>query len=196
MLDGLFRSPVNLILDTWAGRVRQGGMRANTLTLIAFLLGLIGCVAGAMQIYPLALLLILLNRFLTGLAGAVARQDGITALGSYLDILCDFVFFGSFVFFISLGASDTAIGASAFVLLSYLAMVTAYLGQTTFTARANILDTPRGGLVEKTEMTLFLVISCLYPPAFAAFAILFGLMCLTTAALRMASAVRSMKASD
>jgi phosphatidylserine synthase len=192
MIDGLFRQPVNTLMDKWAQRVLQGGLSANKLTLFAFALGLTGCFAAAMQVYPLALLLILINRFLDGLAGAVARRSDVTALGSYLDLLCDFVVFGAFVFLFTLGERGTSL-AAAFLLFSYMAMMVAYLAQTTFMTRENPLQTPRGGLVENGEMIVFMVACCLYPPGFAAFAVLFGLMCFTTTVLRVAAAVRTLK---
>ena len=47
----------------------------------------------AAQAYGVALLLILLNRVMDGLDGAVARHAGATDFGGYLDIVCDFLFY-------------------------------------------------------------------------------------------------------
>ncbi len=192
MLDTIFRASADTIMDKWATRVMQGGLSADKLTLFSLLLGLVAAFAASMQIYPLALLLILLHRFLSALGGAVARQAGITPLGSYLDIVSEFIVCGSFVFLFTLGALGTSL-AAAFLLLSYLVMAAAWLAQSVFMAREDRLAVPRGGLVEKSEMTVFMVVCCAYPPAFAAFAALFGLLCFTTAAMRIGSAVRVLK---
>lgn len=192
MLDTIFRASAGTIMDRWASRVMQGGLSVNKLTLFSLLLGLIAAFAASMQIYPLALLLILLHRFLSALGGAVARQAGITPLGSYLDIVSEFIVCGSFAFLFTLGALGTSLAAT-FLLLSYLVMAVVWLAQPVFMARDDRLAMPRGGLVEKGEMTVFMVVCCAYPPAFAAFAALFGLLCFTTAVLRVASAVRILK---
>ena len=50
------------------------------------------------QAYLLALVVILFNRFLDGLDGAIARRDGISDFGGFLDICCDFIFYSAVVF--------------------------------------------------------------------------------------------------
>lgn len=192
MLDGLIRKNAGPVLDRWAGRILQSGLTANKLTLIGCLFGFIACFCAAMQVYLLALLLILLNRLMAAMAGSVARITAITALGSYLDLVCDFFVFGAFAFFFSLGFTNTSL-AAAFLIFSYLVMIVAYLGQTTFAARADILDLPQGGLVEKTEMTVFMLLCCLMPPLFAAFAPLFALLCWTAAVWRILTTIRLLK---
>lgn len=194
MLDGFIRKQIDPVMNQWAAKVLQGGLSANGLTIIAFILGFIACFAAGMQIYPLALMLIILNRFLAGLAGTVARATGITALGSYLDVVCDFSIFAAFAFFFSLGLMKMAFLTAAILIFAYMMMAVAYLGQATFTARANVLDAPKGGLVENTEITIFMIACCAYPPGFPAIAALFALLCWVTALIRIATAVRLLKA--
>lgn len=192
MLDGLLRPHIEPVLNSWAGRVVAGGLTPNKLTLIGFGFGIAAGFAVAMQIYLLGLLLILLNRFFDGLAGAAAKSNGITPLGSYLDIICDFLVMASFVFLFSLGVSSSSL-AAAFVIFSYLSMAVAYLAFTTFWTRDNLLATPRGGLVENTEVILFMIVCCIYPAGFPAVGAIFGLLCFTTAAMRVATSIPKLR---
>ena len=53
------------------------------------------------NLYSAAIAVILVNRFSDGLDGAVARKRGLTSLGGYLDITCDFIFYSiRFEFFV------------------------------------------------------------------------------------------------
>jgi phosphatidylglycerophosphate synthase len=182
MLDNLLRTKLSPRLEPWTGRILQGGLTANRLTLIAFALGLAASFAAGMQVYALAFVLILLNRFLAGMAGAVARQVGETRLGGYLSGMLDILFFGIFVFLFSLGASNTAL-AAAFLLLTYLAM--ACVGASE--------EKRIEGLVGKTEITLFMLLCCVFPGAFAALAAMFGLVCIVAAMLRVFAAVKMLR---
>lgn len=189
MLDGLLREKARAILDPIAARTTQGGLSANTLTLSGFVIGIAACFAAAMQLYPMALVLILLNRFFKGLAGAAARATMITPRGCYLDLVCDFLLFGGFVFFFALGDFDHLM-ASAFLLFAYLAMFVAWAGQAVFDSRRIAPAMPEGGLVGQGEMTVFMVLCCALPAFFSAFAALFGLACFTGATIRITQSVK------
>lgn len=193
MFDAALRPTANAFLDKFSGRVQQSGLNANKLTLIGFLFGLVGCFAAAMQIYPLAFLLIILNRLMDGLAASVARQIGVTRLGSYLDMLCDIVFYAAFVFFFSMGQLD-GVFAATLLIFAYTVMFACYLLQPVFAPRDDTLVTPRGGLIENAEIVLFMLLCCALPAMFAPFATVFALLCLTTAVLRVAAAVRALNA--
>ncbi len=191
MLDAILKPHLLPHLDKAAEKAAQGGLSANKLTLIAFAIGLTGCFFAAMQIYMLGLIFILLNRALNGIAGALARRAGPTDLGIMLDTLCDFIFFASFVFFFTLSAEGTSL-AAAFLLFSYLVMGMTYLSHAAAGAtRGN--PRPRGGIIENAEMTAFMILCCVYPAGFAAFAALFGLICLASAVLRFAAALKTLR---
>lgn len=189
MLDGLLREKTHAFFDPLAARTVQGGMTANTLTLSGFVIGLAACFAAAVQFYPMALVLILLNRFFKGLASAAARATAITPRGCYLDLVCDFVIFGGFAFFFALGDFNHLM-ASAFLLFAYLAMLAAWAGQALFDRERTAPATPAGGLVGQAEVTIFMVLCCVLPAFFSAFAAVLGLACFTAAALRIAQSVR------
>jgi phosphatidylglycerophosphate synthase len=190
MIDTLARLHILPIMDRMAAKVIQSGLSANKLTVIAFMIGMAGCFAVAMQAYPFGLVLLLLNRFIDGIAGAVARQSGITEFGTILDTLCDYLIFAGFAFFFSLSAMETIL-ASTFLIFSYLAMGMAYMAHAWILARKNISDMPRGGIIGNGEMIVFISLCCIYPPVYAGFAAVFALLCWTTAALRFLSVVKT-----
>lgn len=192
MIDTIARARVLPLIDSMAVRVLQSGLTANKLTLIAFALGLAGCFTVGMQSYALGLALLLAGRFVDGLAGSVARTNGITEKGTVLDVLCDYIIFGAFAFLFSLSMTSTML-ASTLLIFSYLAMGMAYLAHAWVLAKKNINEMPHGGIVENGEMILFLCASCLFPLYYAAFAALFALLCWTTAILRFIAILKTLK---
>ena len=68
------------------------GISANQITLCGFVIGLFALPALAFEHYGLALFFIIINRLFDGLDGAVARRQGITDCGGFLDITLDFLF--------------------------------------------------------------------------------------------------------
>lgn len=190
MIDMLLRPHLLPLIDTAAAKVAQGGLSANKLTLIAFGFGLAGCFAVGMQLYPLGLLLLMLNRFLDALAGSIARQGGVTEFGTILDLLCDYLVFAGFAFLFSLSAMETMM-ASTFLIFSFLAMGMAYLAHAWALARKNDPGMPHGGLVENGEMIVFIALSCILPAYYAAFAAVFALLCWVTAGLRLKAALKT-----
>lgn len=192
MLDSFIKTKADPWLGRWTVLIVQSGLTANTLTLLAMGFGFGACFCLGQQIYPLGLVLLLLSRALAGFAGMLARITTVTPLGSYIAILCDFFIFASFVFFFSLGVRNSSL-AGEFLIFGYLMMAVAYLGQTTFASRVDLLAVPRGGLIEKTEITLFMVACCVYPAGFPAMAPMFALLCWTTAVVRAFQTIKLLK---
>lgn len=192
MIDTLLRPRLLPVIDSMAAKTAQSGLTANKLTLMGFGLSLGGCFAVGMQAYAFGLVLLLIGRFLDGIAGSIARQNGITDFGTVLDIFCDYLVFGAFAFFFSLSATETMLASTLFI-FSLLAMGMAYLAHAWILARKNVAEMPRGGLIENGEMIVFIAVCCLFPLFYAAIASLFALLCWTTAALRFIAAFKSSK---
>ena len=190
----LIDPPLNLI-----GRgVASVGISANAITLAGLILGLGSAVAVALGAFGAALVLLALGRFADGLDGAVARATTKTDFGGYLDIVCDFIFYGAlplgFVFY----DPDTNGLAGAFLLMTFYANGASFLGFAVLAEKRKISTTTQGektlyysnGLLEGAETVLFFVAICVWPAAFALLATLFGLLCLVTAVLRVWAAYK------
>ena len=93
-------------------------LRANAVTVMGFLVGLLVLPLLWDQAYLLALIVILFNRFLDGLDGAIARRDGISDFGGFLDICCDFIFYSAVVFGFALADPQQNALAASFMIFS------------------------------------------------------------------------------
>jgi hypothetical protein len=118
MLDGISRKLIDPPFNLLAKGVARLGITANALTIFGFFLGLLVLIALANQQYYWALGLIVGNRFLDGLDGAVARHNGVTDLGGFFDIVGDFIFFGAVALGFALADPAQNALASAFLLFS------------------------------------------------------------------------------
>ena len=199
MFDAQIRPIIDPALNAQGRFLARLGFTANQVTLIGLALGLVAAgliVAGATY---WALVPLLLSRLADGLDGAVARARGGTDFGGYLDITCDFLFYGAIPFAFVL-ADPAANGvAGAFLLLSFYFNGTSFLGFSLLADRHGLKTDARGqkalyfsgGLLEGAETIGFLVLLCLVPDAFAALAWIFGSLCFLTAISRIVLAARS-----
>lgn len=199
MLDALMRRALDPSLNG-AGRVlARRGVHANQVTLAGFALGLIaaGLIASGASCW-LALIPLLAGRIADGLDGAVARASKITDFGGYLDIVCDFIFYGAIPFAFVL-RDPTANGvAGAFLLTSFYANGASFLSFAILAAKRKMKTDAQGvkslyftaGILEGTETIAFFVAICIFPDAFAPLAWGFGALCFITALSRVALAWR------
>ena len=95
MLDVQLRRIVDPALDRMAAGLAKSGIGANALTVLGAATGLTAAAAISQNSFGLALILIVINRMIDGLDGAVARINGPTEFGGYLDSLADFLFYVS-----------------------------------------------------------------------------------------------------
>ncbi len=204
MLDGIMRRVLDPRLSR-AGRVlAKGGVRANQVTLIGLGLGLFAAglialgVSGWIAVIPL-----LASRIADGLDGAVARASQITDFGGYLDIVCDFIFYGAIpLAFVLRDVSENG-AAGAFLLTSFYANGASFLAFAILAAKRGMTTQTRGmkslyytaGLMEGTETIVFFTILCIWPAAFAPLAWAIGCLCFVTAVSRMVLAHREFQSS-
>lgn len=143
-------------------------IRPLTLTASGWVIGVGACVAAATRLWYLALALWLANRLFDGLDGAVARAQGATDQGGFLDIVADFSVYGGFVVSVAVALPAARIACLA-LLLAY------YVSGTAFLALSSLLERRRqqygdtrslrfvGGLAEGTETVIVYVLLCLLP---------------------------------
>ena len=95
--------------------------------------------------YGAALLVILLNRLIDGLDGAIARQGRPTPFGGYLDIVCDMAFYAAVPLGFALASPANALWA-ALLLASFVCTAASFLGRAVMAAqRGEADDGARGG---------------------------------------------------
>lgn len=168
------------------------GITADGLTLVGFAIGLAGAGCVAAGAYGLGLALLLLNRVLDGLDGAVARLAGPTERGAFLDIALDFFFYASVPFGFALADPGANGLPAAALLLGFMGAGTSFLAFAAVAARRGLPSDAfphkgiyyLGGLAEGAETIAFFVVMCLFPAWFPALAWTFAALCLVTAVTR------------
>lgn len=196
MLDRYARKIIDAPLNRLGRVIASAGLGANAVTLIGLALGLGAALFVVFGLYGVALVLLLASRLADGLDGAVARATQTTDFGGYLDIACDFLFYGAIPFaFVVADPAANAI-AGAFLLLSFYFNGSSFLGFAILAEKREISTKAQGkkslyysnGLLEGTETIGFFVLLCLFPQWFAPMAWIFGTLCFATAALRIVAA--------
>ena len=191
MLDSLIRPRLAPQMDKMAVKVAQSGLSANKLTALGFLFGFAGCFLVGMHFYPLGLVLLLVSLFFDGLDGAVARVNGPTELGAYLDMMSGVLLFAMFPFFFMLSETEHAL-AAAILIFTYLLMGMANLSYDYFAMKKGAAPA-KSAIVETGEIVLFMVLCCLYPPGFSFFAAALALMSLAAAIIRIGLTIKLLK---
>ncbi len=194
MLDAWLRRRIDPSLDRIGRGLARRGIGANAVTLAGFGLGLLAVPALAVEAYGLALAAILLNRLADGLDGAVARAREPSDLGGFLDIVCDFLFYGAVVFGFALARPEINALPAAFLLVSFIGTGASFLAFAVFAAKRGLETRLRGakslyylgGLTEGSETIALFVLICLFPDAFPVAAWIFGTLCWLTTATRIA----------
>ncbi len=195
-LRPLVDPPLQAIGDRLATRIS-----ADTVTSCGFGLGCLAIVAVMAGHFTLGAVLLALNRVADGLDGAVARRNGVTDLGGYLDIVLDFIVYSGVVF--AFAVADPARNAlpAAFLIFSFMGTGASFLAFAVMAAKHR-LESPEqgrkslyylGGLAEGTETILFLGAVLLWPAGFPLLAWVFGAACWLTTVGRVLIAVRVLK---
>jgi phosphatidylglycerophosphate synthase len=199
MLDAAIRPHIDKPLAVVAKQAVALGVSANTVTALAFALGIGAAALVAAQFYWAALVVLLISRFLDGLDGAIARQTMLTDLGGYLDITLDFIVYAAVVFAFALADPGRNALAAAFLTTSFMAPAATFLAYAIFAQKHGITTDIRGakslyylgGLTEGFETILTLCLMCAFPDWFAVIAVVYGIMCWITGGTRIAVAVQT-----
>lgn len=187
MFDARLRPLIDPPLDAVGRKLAQLGLSANAVTLAGLVPALAAAWAIAQEYYLAALALILLNRLIDGLDGAVARVRGPSDFGGYLDTLADYVFYIAVPVAFGLANADNAVPAlllvAAFNLtaasfLVFAAIAAKHGAQTSAHGAKSFFYST--GLAEGAETIAAFVAMCLWPAAFPAIALGFAGLCLLT----------------
>lgn len=194
MFDARLRKLIDPPLNRIASLVVHSGVGANAITLAGAALVIPLFYALLAQNWLLALALLLANRVLDGLDGAVARLRGPTAWGGYLDSLCDYLFYIAvplgFAFAAPANELSALILTASFILtaVSFLALAAIMAGRDL--GHGVKAFTYSSGLMEGGETIAFFVAMCLFPALFPQLALLFAALCGVTVLQRLWQARR------
>ena len=202
MLDGMMRGVVDAPLNKGGRWLAARGASADAITMVGLALGLFAAalVAAGFSGFVVAVPL-LASRVADGLDGAVARVKGKSDFGGYLDIVCDFAFYGAvpLAFVLRDPAANGLPGG--FLLFSFYVNGATFLGFAILAANQGLETSSRGekslyftaGLLEGTETILFLLLITVWPELFVPGAWVFSCLCLVTALARVLLAARTFR---
>ena len=200
------------MLDAWTAKIvkkpllsiacilKRLGCRPNQITITGFIVGLGALPALAFQSYGLAMGCIIANRIFDGLDGALARVTEVSDGGAYLDIVFDFIFYGSVVFGFALADTQANSLAACALLFSFIGTGSSFLAFAILAERRgihNIIYPHKGiyylgGLTEGTETTLCFILFCFFPSLFPILAFCFAAMCVLTILSRVLGGFRTL----
>ena len=174
------------------------GVSADAVTFAGFVLGMAGAISIVFGQFALAVGLILLGRLSDGLDGAVARATRKTDFGGYLDIVLDFIFYGSVPLAFAILDPDRNALAAATLLAAYFANGSAFLALAIMAERRGIETTAQGqkslyyaaGLAEGAETIVVMILFCVVPDYFTAIAYVYAAVCTVSAGARILLARR------
>lgn len=195
MFDTQIRRAVGPHLDVAGRRIAAAGVSPLVVTGVGWSAGVGACAAAAIRLWPLALILWLVNRLLDGLDGPVARARGATERGGFLDLVADFSIYGGFVVGVAIAVPGARL-ACAVLLFTYYVSGTALLGLSSLLERRRRNDVDErslrlvGGLAEGFETVVVYALFCLLPGSAAEIAWVFAAIVGFTAVQRVVVGAR------
>lgn len=192
MIDSYILPTQKRLLQPMANLLVRSRVSADSITLAGFVIGLTAVPLLAFAHYGAALAVILINRLLDGLDGAVARTSGSTDRGAYIDIAFDFFFYATIPFgFAVANPEQNALAASALV-AAFMGTGSSFLAFATIAAKRGISADayPQkgiyylGGLAEGAETIAAFAAMCIWPGQFATIAWIYAALCMVTAVMR------------
>lgn len=192
MLDRYLVPHLKAPLGRCAEALDRRGVRADQVTWLGFWVGIFAVIALAFEAYTWALVGLALNRLADGVDGELARRQGPTDAGAFLDIALDFAFYALFPLGFALGNSDWALPALVLV-VSFVGTGSSFLAFASQAQKRGLQHPQFGykglyylnGLAEGTETIACFVLMCLLPEHFAVLAYGFAGLCALTAANRI-----------
>jgi len=201
MLDGWAKKRLDPLVRPMAAMAARAGFSANAVTIASFIVGLAAAASIAGGWFAAGLFLILASRFGDALDGAVARIDGKTDLGGYLDIVLDFFFYGAVPMGFVLADPAANAVAGAVLILSFYVNGSSFLAYAIMAERRGLETAARGpkslyfttGLAEATETIAAFALACIFPGWFPVIAWIFAAMTLYTALARIVLAAQAFR---
>jgi phosphatidylglycerophosphate synthase len=193
MLDRFATALIRPTVDATARALVRAGVRANTITVSGFAIGLGAAVLIAIHAYSMGLAAIFISRICDALDGAVARQTRTSDAGGFLDIALDFVFYASVP--LAFAVADPAANAlpAAALLAAFVGTSSSFLAFAVLAAKRGLASLAYpdksfyflGGLTEATETLACFAAMCLWPQHFALLAWVFTGLCAVTTVTRI-----------
>ena len=200
MFDALIVKRLKAPLGSAVLPLDRAGLTATHLTVIGAVVGLLAATAIMLDALITAAILFGSNRLFDGLDGALARVQGPTEQGAFLDITCDFLVYSAIPLTFAIRDPNVAL-AAAFLLFSFVGTGSSFLAFSIFATRHRLQNQALKeksiyylqGLTEGFETAVVLLLMCLIPDWFEWLAWVFGMLCLVTTASRIIEGNRALR---
>ena len=170
----------------------EKGVEPNWVTLLGLALAFLCFVALSYGLFYLGLILILINRFLDGLDGSLARLGTQRKFGAFFDITSDFAFYALIPLGFAVVSPDENALPTAFLLAAFYVNGSSFLAEAIIIEKYNIKidQADKGffyssGLIEGFETICFFLFICFFPNLYANAAYIFFTLTLLTHAIRV-----------
>ena len=201
MFDSKLRPIIDPPLNAMGRALARLGIEANQMSLLGAAVGLLAGLIIGLGHPLMGLALILGNRMIDGLDGAVARAAGPSDFGGYLDIICDFVFYVA----VPLGfgfARPENLPYAMVLIASFTLTGVSFLAYAALAEKRGLQTQAHGhksffystGIAEGGETILAFVLMCLWPAAFPLIAGTYAGLCGLTVVQRSLIARREFSA--
>lgn len=193
MLDAPVRRIFASPLDRLAVGMARIGIRASTITLLGFLLGLGAVAFIVVEQYATALLLLALNRACDILDGMLARVRGPTAIGGFLDATLDLLVYAMIPFAFALARQQDAVAAT-FLLLGFIVAAVPVLTTRIFSPQRSWDED--FVLCGHTENFILVILLCVAERwTFTPLAYFYGSLCFLSCGISIVSAMAKLRTS-
>jgi len=183
MLDASITPVVKILLAPIVRGLDKTNITPDKLSLYGFILGMFAVPFLAFHWWYAALTMILLNRIIDGLDGALARYQGSSSsAGGFLDICLDFLFYAAVPLGFAIAEPMENALPAAILLTVFIGTGASFLAFA-IPAEKYKLTKPQfeyksfyylQGLTEGTETILFFIAFCIWPEHFPLLALIFA----------------------
>jgi len=192
MIDKELNRYTSSHLNRIANTLYERGVEPNWVTLLGLALAFLCFIALSYGLFYLGLILILINRFLDGLDGSLARLGTPRKFGAFFDITSDFAFYALIPLGFAVFSPHENALPTAFLLAAFYVNGSSFLAEAIIIEKYNIeIDqADKGffysfGLIEGFETICFFLFICLFPNVYANATYIFFILTLLTHVIRV-----------
>ncbi len=187
MIDREINRYIDSYLNNIANIFYKIGVNTNWVTFLGLVLAFICFAVLSYGLFYLGLILILINRFLDGLDGRLARLDKPRKFGAFFDITSDFAFYALIPLGFAVFSPHENALSTAFLLAAFYVNGASFLAEAVITEKYNLRvdQTDKGffyssGLIEGFETICFFIFICFFPNLYSNAAYIFFVLTLFT----------------
>ena len=192
MIDRELNRYTSGYLNRIANVLYEIGVHANWITLSGLAIAFLCFLVLSHGLFYLGLILILINRFLDGLDGSLARLGKPRKFGAFFDITSDFAFYALIPLGFAVHSPHENALPTAFLLAAFYVNGSSFLAEAIIIEKYNIKfdQADKGffysfGLIEGFETICFFLFICLFPNVYAKAAYIFFTLTLLTHVIRV-----------